>query len=134
MAIFNPWIRFEAVDAVPLGSGEPRFTGRLWISHPGTWAGVRLTLPDESVVTLVSGYGLFDDRHPTEKGLVYSTTAVNRMLSDLTPLIDSDAGRRMVIAGTGLIADVLSDGATADDEAIQASSKDDVSMRGTDAT
>ncbi len=99
MVIFNPWIRFEAVDAVPLGSGEPRFTGRLWISHPGTWAGVRLTLPDESVVTLVSGYGLFDDRHPTERGLVYSTTTVNRMLSDLTPLIDSDAGRRMIIAG-----------------------------------
>ncbi len=55
---------------------------------------MRLTLPDESIVTLVSGYELMDDRHPSEKGLVYSTPTVNRMLSDLTPLIDSEAGRR----------------------------------------
>lgn len=44
-----------------------------------------------------------------------------------------NAGLEQLLS-TGLIADVLSDGATADDEGIQASSEDDVSMRGTDAT
>lgn len=99
VVVFNPWIRFEPIEAVPLGSGQPRFTGKVWISHPGTWAGIRVTVPDESLITLVSGYGLMDDRHATEKAVVYSTTTVNRMLSDLTPLIDSDAGKRMIIAG-----------------------------------
>jgi hypothetical protein len=96
--VFREAIQFEPIEGVPLGSGLPRDDGKLWISHPGTWAGVRLTLPDESTLILISGYGLMDDWNP-EARVAYSTTTANRMLSDLTPLIDSGLGRRMIIAG-----------------------------------
>jgi hypothetical protein len=47
---------------------------------------------------LISAYGLIDDWNPEIKA-GYATTTVNRVLSDLTPLLDSEAGKRVVIGG-----------------------------------
>jgi hypothetical protein len=93
--LYNPALEFEPIATTPLG--RDNYRQGLWISHPGTWAGIKPCLPGQELI-LISAYGLMDDfNSEIESG--YSTTTVNRLLSDLTPLIDSEAGKRMIIAG-----------------------------------
>ena len=56
-------------------------------SHAGS-AAVAATSDD---LTLISMYGVMDDG--------YAVTSVQRVLSDLTPLLDSEHGKRVVLAG-----------------------------------
>lgn len=106
VVVFNPTLEFEPIGTVPLNSGVEHRNGRIWISHPGSWVGITLKLAAESRLVLISGYGLLDDFNPKTK-LYYATTTVHRMLSDLTPLIDSDDGRLMVIAGDLNVGDAI---------------------------
>lgn len=96
VVVFNPSLEFEPIETTVLNSG--RHHRGLWISHPGTWAGVRIVRPDQPAIVLVSAYGLMDDWNPEAK-VTYATTTVNRLMSDLTPLLDSDEGARTLIGG-----------------------------------
>jgi hypothetical protein len=96
VVVFNPALEFEPIETTPLNS--PRDHKGLWISHPGTWAGVRIAPPDQPPINLISAYGLFDDWNAEIKS-GYTTTTVNRLMSDLTPLLDSEEGARTLIAG-----------------------------------
>jgi hypothetical protein len=96
VVVVNPALEFEPIESTPLGRDQYR--RGLWISHPGTWAGIKLLPADAPPITLVSAYGMWDGYNPETKAGYYPTV-LNRMLSDLTPLIDSEAGKRMVLAG-----------------------------------
>lgn len=88
----------------PWGSGVVSFSGaiteittvisphgsrvtQLHRTHPGSVA----VAGTEDDLTLMSVYGLIDDG--------YAVTTVHRQLSDLTPLLDTKYGRRVVLAG-----------------------------------
>lgn len=58
---------------------------------PGSVAAAEATLPDNGSFVAVSLYGAFDHG--------YSVTTVHKQLSDLTPLLDSSFGKRVVIGG-----------------------------------
>lgn len=61
-------------------------------SYLGALLGAEVTLPDESLISVISLYGLID-----EDG--YATTTLHRMLSDLTPLLHGRMGKRLFIMG-----------------------------------
>jgi hypothetical protein len=95
VVVFNPAVEFEPIEASPLNGAA--YHG-LWISHPGTWAGIRVMRGDQPPINLISLYGARDrPAFRTETGW-YQTT-VHRTLSDLTPLLDEEAGRWTVVAG-----------------------------------
>ena len=96
VAVFNPAFEFEPIGAAPLNGR--RHGKDLWISHPGSWSGVRITRADEPPVNLISAYGAWDTVTFDETSSYYQTT-VHRILSDLTPLLDSEDGKRTVLAG-----------------------------------
>lgn len=60
-------------------------------THPGSVAVALVRVPSADPVVVVSVYGVIDEG--------YAITTVHRILSDLTPLIDSPYGRRVVIGG-----------------------------------
>ena len=60
-------------------------------SHPGAVAAAVIHPPKGEPITVVSVYGLI------EYG--YAVTTLHRILSDLTPLLDTSIGRRLGIAG-----------------------------------
>lgn len=60
-------------------------------SHPGCVAVAELTLPDGSVLTAVSMYGLIDPDG-------YATTTVHRIISDLVPVL-VEKGRQVILGG-----------------------------------
>src|SRR5687768_585110 len=96
VVVFNPALEFEPIESTPLGSGRER--RGLWISHPGTWAGIKLLRPDQPPVVLISAYSVWDDWNPDLRSGYYDTV-MNRTLSDLTPLIDSEDGQLTLLAG-----------------------------------
>jgi hypothetical protein len=96
VVVVNPALEFEPIEATPLG--KEQYRRGLWISHPGTWASVTLKMAEQTDIVLISAYGLIDDWNPEIKG-GYATTTVNRLLSDVTPLLDSEPGRRVIIGG-----------------------------------
>ena len=75
-----------------------RTLGQVPSSHPRTFCAAVLNAPDGKPITVVSLYGLCSDRSEREKD-GYAYTTLNRALSDLTPLIESSRGCRMIIAG-----------------------------------
>lgn len=58
---------------------------------PGSVSSAEVTLPGHESFVAVSLYGAFD--------YGYSVTTVHKQLSDLTPLLDSSFGKRVVIGG-----------------------------------
>ena len=60
---------------------------RFHLTFPGTLAIAQIA----SDIVLVSVYGMIDNG--------YAVTTVHRLLSDLTPLLDSKLGRRVILAG-----------------------------------
>ena len=96
VVVLNPTLEFEPIEAAPL-NGD-RYLKELWISHPGSWSGIRLTRADQPPISLISAYGVWDIATADKKSSYYQTT-VHRILSDLTPLLDSEAGARTVLAG-----------------------------------
>ena len=58
---------------------------------PGTMAVADVEVPGEEPVTVVSLYGLMDN--------AYAYTTLHKLLSDLTPLIDTRRGKRLIIGG-----------------------------------
>ena len=85
------------IPLVPLG--QSREAHELDDSHPGCCMVANATLPDGSSLTLVSIYGLFSDR--TLNGQRYVPTTLHRILSDLTPILDTarNPGRRVIVGG-----------------------------------
>jgi len=62
-------------------------------SYPGAVTAADVTLPNGSILTVISLYGVFDEGS-------YVTAALHRTLSDLTPLLHKDKNKRLfVIAG-----------------------------------
>jgi exonuclease III len=94
-------LEMAPVHLAPLAD---RAKGQMAISHPGSFVVAELTGPNLEPITLISAYGLMEDFNP-EIGDSYATTTVNRMLSDLTPLLDSKKGRRVVLGGDLNISD-----------------------------
>lgn len=60
-------------------------------SHPGALVTARLRLGRKLEIQLISLYGLMLD--------AYAVTAMHRMLSDLTPLVDNYARKNIILAG-----------------------------------
>lgn len=61
-------------------------------TKPGCVAIARITLPDNSGLTLISCYGLIDDG--------YAQTTMYRIIADLIPLFDDkELGKRVILAG-----------------------------------
>ena len=85
------------IPLVPLC--QPREAHELDDSHPGCCMVADATLPDGGSLTLVSIYGLFSDR--TLNGERYVPTTVHRILSDLTPILDTarNRDRRVIVGG-----------------------------------
>jgi exonuclease III len=87
-----------ALSEVPtVRVGDPIPDDHFYMSHPGA---LRIaTVGSEPPITVASLYGLMiEGRHPGDKDR-FAISTVNRMLSDLTPLIYSTRGKRMVIGG-----------------------------------
>jgi exonuclease III len=92
----NPAIETAQIATIPLGAPRPR--EQLAISHPGTFVLAEIRVDGTEPLVVASVYGMMDGFNP-ELADSYSTTTVNRMLSDLTPLLDSKRGRRVVLGG-----------------------------------
>lgn len=94
----RPWgsaVVSYGLDAEPITSVKSGY-GRggslnLLRTHPGAVAVAEIRPPDLEPIVMVSLYGLLDEG--------WSITTVHSILSDLTPLIDSPLGRRLVIGG-----------------------------------
>ena len=61
-------------------------------SYPGAVVAAEVTLPDGQPLTVISLYGLFDEKN-------YVTAAMHRVLSDLTPLLHKDWNKRLLAVG-----------------------------------
>ncbi len=96
VVVFNPQLEFEPVESAQLNGF--RLPTALWVSHPGSWSAIKITKADQPPITLVSAYGAWDIATADGKSSYYQTT-VHRILSDLTPLLESDDGQRTVLAG-----------------------------------
>lgn len=60
-------------------------------THPGTMAIADVEIASAAPITVVSLYGLIEES--------YAITTLHHLLSDLTPLFDSDRGARVVLGG-----------------------------------
>jgi exonuclease III len=61
-------------------------------SYPGCLVAAEVMLPDNSLLTAISLYGIIDE-------CGYSITTLHRMLSDLTPLLAGFMGKRRILIG-----------------------------------
>ncbi len=83
------------LPAAPVGQAG---RGLLSESRPGTIAAAAQKLPSGEVVTLVSIYGHWED--PTaESGWIVADASVHRLISDVSLLVGSERGHRLIIAG-----------------------------------
>lgn len=85
----------RALPLVAVDRAKNKYTGGVALdlhrTHPGSVAVAEIALPDFAPITAVSVSGLI------EHG--YANTTVHRIISDLTPLFDSRAGKRLVLGG-----------------------------------
>jgi hypothetical protein len=84
----------QEIPVVPLGA-DP-LPGHLTVSHPGCMKVAEATLSDGSTLTIASLYGMIEP--PALNGMRYAYTTVQRLLSDLTPILDRSK-RRVIIGG-----------------------------------
>lgn len=66
------------------------------ISHPGQWVAIGLGEPEKRV-WVVSLYGLWETMPDTKD--IYAQATLHRALSDLAPLLQARATKRVVVAG-----------------------------------
>jgi len=95
IAVMSPRVSLKGKVTVPLAD---RKRGELAASHPGTFAVADVAISGGGEAIVASVYGLWDDYNP-ENARTYSEATLHRTLSDLTPIIDSHAGKRMVLGG-----------------------------------
>lgn len=99
----NPALSLKQIPTRPIGGGEGPDSAFhdsvLEVSQPGLIAAADvLGTKGEELLTVLSVYGLNADK--ALNGIRYTTTVVHRILSDVTPLIDTYRGkRRVVLAG-----------------------------------
>jgi len=62
-------------------------------SRRGSWTAVVVSFPNEERVTVISPYGLLDER---------SDASVHRSLSDLTPLLEDRRYNQLLLLGGDL--------------------------------
>lgn len=97
IAVFNPTLQ---VAPIPRREVTPYLeAGEIEDSQPGTSAVAEITCPDGTQLVVASVYGAIEK---AGSGTGYATTTVHRVLSDLTPLLDSSRQRRPVIMGGDL--------------------------------
>ena len=86
-AILAPGMSLEPIDeAVNRHTGHP---APLLLTHPGCTVIARWDRERGGPVVFISMYGLIDHG--------YAITTVHRLLSDLTPLLDSRLGQRVIL-------------------------------------
>ncbi len=90
-------VKLTEVPTVPLGQPPP--AGHLEASHPGSFVVADCDLGNGRVIQAVSIYGLM--RSVFTK-VVYATAPVQRLLSDLTPIIDVHRNKKPVVMGGDL--------------------------------
>lgn len=90
-------VALTEIPATPLGEQPPE--GHLVTSRPGTFVAARAKLSDGPPVTLISAYGLLSSVLTKTN---YATTNVQRMLSDLTPLLDVHRNKLPLVFGGDL--------------------------------
>ena len=83
------------VESRPLGAADR--TKQLAQSHPGAFVAARVALDDNTELHAVSLYGMFDG--PLLDNETYSTTSVQRSLSDLTPTLYQARSQHVILGG-----------------------------------
>jgi exonuclease III len=83
--------RLHDVWVLPPGSQDRR--SRLMASRPGSWTAAVVSVPGFKPITMISLYGLLDER---------SDASVHRSLSDLTPLFEDRRYNRLLVLGGDL--------------------------------
>jgi exonuclease III len=91
LVVLDRELELQAIERAPVSPVVP--DGAIEDSHPGASAVGTVVLPGGKAITCVSLYGVMEK---ASNGIKYATTSVHRMLSDLTPILDS---RRSVILG-----------------------------------
>jgi endonuclease/exonuclease/phosphatase family metal-dependent hydrolase len=80
-----PWSRWDVT-----GERRTRLVAAKWdeptISHPGQFAVGRVSRSGETVMTIVSLYGIWDSR-PEQRRYIFPEATLHRAISDLTPLL-----------------------------------------------
>jgi endonuclease/exonuclease/phosphatase family metal-dependent hydrolase len=87
-------LAWHEVPSVPLAGSERIPPGHLERSERGAWAAANVEIPGLGTITAVSVYGLLTK---LGNGTTYSTSSVQRTLSDLTPVLDVPRSRTHVI-------------------------------------
>jgi len=90
-------VTLTEIPVVPLGQHVPE--GHLESSHSGAFVVARAHVAGRAAITAISIYGVMTSVFTK---IVYATTAVQRMLSDLTPVIDMHRSRDAVVMGGDL--------------------------------
>jgi exonuclease III len=97
VVVFNPILRVTAIPRRPVATSL--VVGELEDNQPGTSAAAIVTLPSGKEIVALSVYGAMEK---TGTGKSSATTTVHRILSDLTPLLDSAREPRPMIFGGDL--------------------------------
>lgn len=87
-AVHSPTLPSKRLTTVRTRGGEFPLSA----TYPGCAVALEIVPPETRPITVISLYGAL------ERG-VYAITTVHRMLSDLTPLLMSRAGSRVVVGG-----------------------------------
>jgi len=99
IVVFGRALEVEAVPVVALNDSANAHGDFLASSHLGAFRAVQVSVEGRSCI-LISAYGLQDDKNRTKTwGSTYAMTTLHRLCSDLTPLLDSEPGRRVVLGG-----------------------------------
>jgi endonuclease/exonuclease/phosphatase family metal-dependent hydrolase len=90
-------VKLVEVPTVPLGQSLP--AGHLEASHPGSFVVAECELGGGVVLQAISIYGVMRSAFTKT---VYSTAPVHRLLSDLTPILDTHRNKKPVVMGGDL--------------------------------
>lgn len=90
-------VEVTEIRSVPIGEDPPE--GHLVTSRPGAFVAARAKPPNGAPVTVISAYGVLSSVLTKTN---YATTNVQRLLSDLTPLLDVHRSKLPLIFGGDL--------------------------------
>jgi exonuclease III len=94
VACFNNDIRFTPIPSVPLAEVGK---GKLGVSRHGSLRAATIESQGESPITVVSWYAAWEK--DVEQKWPYADASVHRLISDLSQLISTQTGHRIIVAG-----------------------------------
>ena len=100
IGLLNDRFHVERIPIRPLPDAysEPWEPETIYASHPRTFVGAKLISTNGGEALIISAYGLMTDWNASIHA-GYSSTSLHRLLSDLTPWLDSPRGQNAVLAG-----------------------------------